>query len=239
MKRFVLYFCGGAISISFAFASACSIAPEYKAAVRGVSYSGDASGETCLSGKNFSAKEGSFISWHATKITAMGSLVPLTGTNSIQGNLNIKNNSWSEASSTINFVSKSTNSEDPIRDSRIKSFVFGEPDGLAFQFKLEEIVGDNLEMEEGASKNALVKGTLLVGNQTTNIEMPALIKEISGLITITPMEVYKLNVRSVSPVVNGVNLVDQIAHLLTFVPGVDMQDEVMIDFNLEFKPSCL
>lgn len=232
MNRFILIL----ISSCFTYI-ACDSSPNYTPALKGVAYSGDQKPSSCLVGKNFAAKEGSYISWHAMKISTAGALVPLTGTNAIVGNLNIKNDTWKEATTTINFVSSSTNSEDPIRDSRINSFVFGLPESLPFKFQLVEITGDNLEMQVNMSKNVVVKGILYVGDQTASIEMPALIKEMPDMISITPAEVFMLNVRALSPVVNGVNLVDKITQLLSFVPGVEMHDEVTIDFNLEFKPS--
>ena len=56
---------------------------------------------------------------------------------------------------------------------------------------------------------------------------------------VTPAEVYKLNLRSLSPVVNGINLIDSDQRLIDLVPGVKMEDDVTINFNLEFKPTCL
>lgn len=218
---------------------ACGSAPTYKVPLRGIAYSGNQSPIVCLSGLNFRAKENSFISWHAMKITAMGAMVPLTGKNAIIGGLNIKNQTWKEASSTIDFVSSSTDSEDPIRDARINSFVFGVPESLPFRFKVTGITGDDLSMKIDESRNVLVEGQLSLGDQTTRIEMPALIKHMPDLISITPASLFKLNVRVLSPVVNQVNLVEKISQLLSFVPGVNMQDEVTIDFNLEFEPSCL
>jgi hypothetical protein len=168
----------------------------------------------------------------------MGGMVPLTGRNSIVGALNIKNSSWKEASSTIDFVSSSTDSEDPIRDARINSFVFGVPDALPFRFKVTGITGEDLTMKVDESRNVIVSGILSLGDQTAKIEMPALIKHLPDMISITPLSVFQLNIRTLSPKVNQVNLVEEITQLLSFVPGVEMQDEVTIDFNLEFEPSC-
>lgn len=239
MNRYVLGFVvvlGATVAL---LSGACGSAPTYKVPLRGIAYSGNQSPIVCLSGLNFRAKENSFISWHAMKIAAMGNMVPLTGKNTIIGGLNIKNKSWNEASSTIDFVSSSTDSEDPIRDARINSFVFGVPEALPFRFKVTKITGEDLSMKIDESRNVVVQGRLSLGDQTTEIEMPALIKHMPDLISITPASLFKLNVRVLSPTVNGVNLVDKISQLLSFVPGVDMQDEVTIDFNLEFEPSCL
>jgi hypothetical protein len=217
---------------------ACGNAPTYQVPLRRSLYSGDQNPTVCSSGLNFQAKQNSFISWHAMKITAMGANVPLTGKNSIVGGLNIKHQSWKETSSTLNFLSSSTDSEDPIRDARINSFVFGVPDSLPFRFRVTEITGEDLSMKVDESRNVVVKGRLSIGDQNANIAMPALIKHMPDLISITPAELFKLNVRSLSPLANQINLVEKITQLLSFVPGIEMQDDVTIDFNLEFEPSC-
>lgn len=218
---------------------ACNAAPSYKQPAKAIQYSGNQTAFKCPAGKNYEAKKGSFISWHATKITPQGVEQALVGRNDIQGTLNLKDESWETAEAEIDFVTSSTNSEDAIRDSRINSFVFGLTDSVPFKFKLSGIEGEVMEVKDNESRNFTALGTLYVGNQEATIHIPILVKDYLGLISITPAEVFKLNVRALSPMVNGVNLVDRIQQLLSFVPGVEMQDEVMIDFSLDFNRTCL
>ncbi len=202
-----------------------------------IAYKGSSDAAVCLPGRNFVAKKESFVSWRATKFTvSSGKETLMVGTNAVLGSLNLSGD-WSTAVANMDFVASTTNSEDPLRDSRINSFIFGLPDSVPFGFKLSRIEGDILDVKDNVSRTLKAFGTLYVGNQQADIEMPVLVKSYLGLMTLTPAEVFKLNVRSLSPVVNGVNLVDRIQQLLTFVPGVDLQNEVIIDFSLDFTPA--
>ena len=204
-----------------------------------IAYKGNLEPSKCLPGKNFIVEKNSTATWRATKFKSSDQKdILMVGTNGIVGNLNIPG-TWENAVANFDFEASTTNSEDPLRDSRITSFVFGLPDSIPFGFRLTKLVGDNYDVKDNESRTFTASGTLFVGNTTTDIELPVLVKDYLGLITITPAEVFKLNVRSTAPGVNAVNLSDRIRTLLTFVPGVDMRPDVYIDFNIGLTPACI
>ncbi len=192
---------------------------------------------TCKTGKDFITKSDATVSWRATKITPSGEEVVLLGTNAVAGNLS-RGNSWATAKAHLDFNGTSTNSEDPMRDSRISSFIFEVPNAIPFGFKLTKIDVDPADAKSFETKIVKAHGLLSVANQEVEIAIPILVKEFKNSITITPAAMFKLNVRSLSPVINGVNLVDQVDRLLALVPGVKMKDEVLIDFLIEFTDMC-
>jgi len=193
--------------------------------------------DKCVNGKAFKVKDGSTVSWRATKITPKGESVTMLGSNAATGTLRVKD-SWAEAAASFEFSGKSTSSEDPLRDSRISSFIFNVPDAVPFGFRLTAIEGDDLNAKDFEQKSVTAVGTLFLANQSTTIRIPVLLKPYPGIVTVTPTEIFKLNVRSLSPTVNGINLVEQVERLLSFVPGVKLNNEVMIDFNLELVQTC-
>lgn len=215
---------------------ACQEPPPYRYdPQKNYASSADAEGEVCTDTNLYRIHRGASITWRVQKLTGEADESTLTGTTGVTGLLSFVDNSWKGAKADLSLTAQTTESGNSLRDSRIEDYVFG---GSAFRFELSEISSSELKREVGESKIVTVKGTLHVAGQSTKVEMPALVNETSEMITITPAEIFALNIRALEPSSNGLNLVDNLSRLLKLVPGVEIKDEVSIDFSLELFPSC-
>ncbi|RZA20519.1 MAG: YceI family protein [Proteobacteria bacterium] len=195
----------------------------------------DLSPEPCHSKTTYDIHKGASVTWRVQKTIGEADETTLTGLTGVEGQLTLDKSSWANARARFHFTSQSTESGNAVRDQRLENYIFG---GSTFQFDLTGIQGADLGRSAGDSKIVLIRGILSLAGQTTQIELPALLIETEDQISITPAETFTLNLRAFQPAPNGLNLISHITKLLALVPGVQIKDEVRIDFNLELFSSC-
>lgn len=173
------------------------------------------------------------MTWNVQKITEDGETT-VTGMTSVTGVVVFAKTGWKNAKATLKLAGKNTESGNSLRDQRLDQMIF--KSGL-FAFELEDITSPS-ERKLDESLIASIKGKLHIAGQVARIEMPILWFETQGQITITPAENFSLNMRSLEPEANSVNLLNPLITLLNLVPGVEVRDEVKINFNLELLSNC-
>jgi hypothetical protein len=193
----------------------------------------------CKADWNLKLKDESRVSWRVTKLVGPEkNQVSVEGTNEVGGMVTVKNSDPTKTRGKLFFDGKSTESFDRLRDDRINSYVFNVAQDLPFSFAIDEMVGDAGTLNVGQTRQMAVRGTLVIaGIKSPVLEIPLLVKRLGNSMMVTPIESWKLNIRN-GGVKNGIDLKDRIAHLMSFVPGVDMLDDVAIDFQLVLNDVC-
>lgn len=194
----------------------------------------------CASDWNFKTDKGSSVTWRVTKVIEKenNKEVDVSGTIGVDGTWVVKDKSMGRSLGEFEFDIASTNSQDDLRDIRIRKYFLEGANRLPMQFELVSSIGTAMDFSAGSSANLEVLGTLSIGGvRSSEIHVPLLVKSQGETITVTPMEVLRINLRDGSKP-NGIGLSERAAHLMSFVPGVGLQDFVEIDFNLVFKNAC-
>lgn len=195
---------------------------------------------TCEEGLVLQPTGGAKVSWEVTRFKLdSGKELPFLGSNLVYGQLNVPGNDLSKASAVFNFDIKSTFSDDPLRDERIHEYIFGLHEGHILRFTFHGIKETGIILEKNNAVSATVLGVLEVGGKSTEVEVPVLIKSLGDSYVIATSDRYSLNLRAFTQQVNGVDIGEQIKHMLSFVTNLDIRDEVLIDFNLEMKNTCV
>lgn len=128
------------------------------------------------------------------------------------------------------------NSQNPLRDTRIRSLFFG--DIATATFTLEEIVksGSSDELPVvGNTHKVEFKGTLSMAGTTLRATIPAYVtRTIDSLHIVNGDKPTSLDVSKDNILVSGVQSLLQVANLGTD----DMEDNVNIKFDYTFKQAC-
>lgn len=191
----------------------------------------------CSEGMSLRPKEKSIVKWEVARLKG-DEAAPFAGSNMVGGQWDIAGNSISTSKAVLYFDISSTFSDNALRDERIHEVVFGKHKGQIMRFTLDSIKEPDLVMEEGSTAEFTVVGRLELAGQVANIEIPVTAKSLPGSVTLQSTKLFRLNMRSLSPTVNGINLVDQLTQILSYVPGIAVKDEVILDFNIEMENFC-
>lgn len=222
--------------------TACAEAPLYKAKSNSQRLTSEDiaiyTGSPCSSGgKQYELKAtSSLVTWQVNR--KLGAKIsPFTGTNTAVGGIGFADGNLRDAKGVFNFLIESTDTSDPLRDDRIIGYLFraNQPDVL--RFEMNGFKEDEVKVIKGGTVNATVTGTFQLDKYSTEIEIPVSLREADGVLTVSTVDSFKLNVRN-SVAKNGFDLSEPIAHLLTLVSGVDIEDEIDVKLNLSMENSC-
>lgn len=194
---------------------------------------------TCDQGKSLRPRTGSRVSWEIMRnSTVSGEELPFLGSNAVGGQLNIPGGNLANATAILTFDISSTYSDNALRDERIHEYIFGKRKGQILRFTLSGFKEQEAVLADQASLDVTALGKLEIAGQVAEIEIPLLIKSRAGIVTVSPSKLFRMNMRALSPEVNGINIGEAISQILAYVTNISVQDEVVIDFNVEFEEHC-
>lgn len=198
-------------------------------------YSGDL--QSCLARQQvLETREGSQVKWTITKTTPEGETVPVSGIISANGYLDVLDKDISTAKSEFRFEASSLDSENALRDERIKQYVLGLSQGMALRFTLDSFEQASGTLGNGASLWFSARGVLEMAGLKASMNIPLVFREEQGVYTVSPQERIGLKLNSQEE--NGIDLSGPVAQILTFVPGVSLQDTIYLDFAIEMVDAC-
>lgn len=189
----------------------------------------------CKNKDVLSAKAGSKVAWTFTQTRDQAESTS-TGTNLVSGFLEVANNDLKTASGKFYFDAKSTSSGDRERDSLLMNVVFGLARKMEFSFLLTGLNGTSLP--SGSSQGMEATGTLLIDGQSASVKFPVILTERAGIYSLENKGEFLLNMRSLKPATNGMNLDAELKQLLSHVPGMNVKDTVSIKLNIDFENLC-
>ncbi|SMF64948.1 YceI family protein [Pseudobacteriovorax antillogorgiicola] len=136
-----------------------------------------------------------------------------------------------EGSFEIKFSPDSLNSQDELRDDRIKEYILGLGinDELSFSVTNVDEVASAIADGNGTVD---INGSLTIYGQSIDVVVPTAIKTSGTKLTMKNSGLVAIDLMSTS------FLVDQVIELLDIADVDEMQDTVEIDFSFEFKEEC-
>jgi hypothetical protein len=182
-----------------------------------------------------SIKAGSKVGWEVTELKDSKQGV-LSGSNVVSGFFEVKNNDMTNASGKFYFDARTTSSGDRDRDSQLMKIVFGLSQKMEFSFLLTGFKGGSLPSGNAQGLEAL--GTLLINGQSTNVDIPVMMTERLGGYRLENRGDFLINMRAQKTGVNSMNLDPELKQLLSFVPGMDVLDNVSIKLDLDLDDLC-
>lgn len=193
----------------------------------------------CSEGMSLRPVVGSKVSWEITRNnTITGAELPFLGSNQVGGQLNIPEGNLSKATAVLVFDISSTFSDNALRDERIHEYIFGKHKGQILQFTLLGFKEQDAILQDRSTEDVTAFGKLEIAGQVAQVEIPLTIKSRAGVVTVSPSKIFSLNMRALSPQINGINIAAGITQILAFVTNISVQDEVLLDFNIDFENHC-
>lgn len=128
------------------------------------------------------------------------------------------------------------NSQNPLRDTRIRKFFFGDVETTTFQLQSigKEKSGNDLPIV-GDTDKVEFRGTVEIAGATLNVTVPAYVtRTIDSLHVVNSDKPTTIDVSKDSAVVQGVQSLLEVANLASG----DMEDLVSIKFDYTFKQTC-
>lgn len=194
-------------------------------------------GVSCTSSSSYRLESGSQISWRMGKlIQGSPDLILVDGSMGVDGVWSFDSASLVGSRAEFLFDVSSVKSDTPLRDERIKTFVLLAPKSLPVRLSVDAFDAKAEEFKDGDSLNIQAFGKLsIAGQDSSRMKLPLHVEKKDGKILVSTLEAIKVNLRS-DERINGINLSERLAELLTQVPGVSLYDSTEISLKLSFKP---
>lgn len=194
-------------------------------------------GLSCTSSSSYRLDTGSQINWRMGKmIQGSPDLILVDGSMGVDGVWSFDSGSIIGSRAEFLFDVSSVKSDTPLRDERIKTFVLLAPQSLPVRLSIDSFDAKSEQLKEGDSIDALAFGKLsIAGRDSSRMKLPLHVEKKDGKLLVSTLEAIKVNLRS-DERINGINLSERLAELLTQVPGVSLYDSTEINLKLTFKP---
>ena len=182
--------------------------------------------EACDSGDSVYSLQNQSVSWVAYKTEE---LVPVEGI--------IKAAGWvkggSESELIFRFSAASLDSEDKLRDDRIKEFILGLGDDDQIEFVLEnsEIVQDAMDSATG-SEIVELEGTLTMYGQEFSVTVPTILEKSGSKLSMRNGGAVEIDLTETS------FMAQKVLELLEIAEVDEMQNTVELEFDFELNEEC-